>query len=201
MTVRYYRIHNNRERPFLVKIDSVNKTVSIYKKSRKDMQQQYKEWKEKHDLTGLYPPMNEKRSFFSKHVKTYRYQQVFIGRDGIQKPAEPGNSILVRIGNMRYVYIGHMIYEFSTDERITKYHSPVGNNDVPYPTADAPTKTYFMLDMKYVPNDKIKKIDRKDAYQYYFGHKGDEPLEKYAKRMKKIKVIEKYRMAFSLPKN
>lgn len=190
MTVRSYLTWHNRERLFLVKIDSTNKTASIYKKSRKDI----KEWEKN-------PTMNEKPRFFSKLVKTYKYQQVFIGRDEIEKPAYPGNSILVRIGNMRYVYIGETVYEFSTDERITKYHSRMGNNGVPYPTADGPTKTYFMLDMKYVPNDKIKKIDRKDAYQYYYGHKGDEPLEKYAKRMKKIKVIEKYRMAFTLPKN
>lgn len=144
--------------------------------------------------------MNEKRSFFSQLVKTYKYQQIFIGRDALQKPAYAGNSILLRIGHLRYVYIGETVYEFSTDERITKYHSPVGNNDVPYPTADGPTKTYFMLDMKYVPNDKIKKIERNDAYQYYYGHKGDEPLQKYARRMKETKVIEKYRMAFSLPR-
>jgi len=189
MAIRYYLTHHNRERLFLVKVDSTNKTASIYKKTRKDILQQRKEWEKN-------PTMKEKRSSFTKLVKTYRYQQVFIGRGG-----HPGNTILLRIGSMRYVYIGDMMYEFSTDERITKYHSPVGNNDVPYPTADGPTKTYFMLDMKYVPNEKIKKIQRNDAYQYYYGHKGDEPLEKYARRMKKTKVIEKYRMAFSLPKN
>jgi hypothetical protein len=189
MTIRYYLTHHNGERLFLVKVDSAQKTASVYKKTRKDILQQHKEWEKN-------PTMKEKRSSFTKLVKTYRYQEIFIGRDGF-----PGNSILLRIDNLRYVHIGETIYEFSTDERITKYHSPVGNNDVPYPTADGPTKTYFMLDMKYVPNDKIKKINRKEAYQYYYGHKGDEPLEKYAKRMKKTKVIEKYRMAFSLPKN
>tara|TARA_B100000287_G_scaffold404363_1_gene426969 strand:+ start:22599 stop:23171 length:573 start_codon:yes stop_codon:yes gene_type:complete len=185
MAIRSYLTHDNGDRRFLVKIDSANKTASIYKKDKKDIEQLNKEWKEK----GI---TIQKPKFFSKFVKTYKYQQVFIGRDGLKKPAYPGNSILLRIGNLRYVYIGEEVREFSTDERITKYHSPVGNSDVPYPTADGPTKTYFMLDMKYVPNDKIKKIERKDAYQYYYGHKGDEPLEKYARRMKKIKVIEKW---------
>jgi len=192
MAIRSYLTHHNRERLFLVKVDTTKKTVSVYKKTKKDIIAMS-------NLNLATAQKNHK--FYSKLVGTYKYEQIFIGRDGLKKPTFPGNSILLRIGNVRYVYIGETIYEFSTDERITKYHSPVGNNDVPYPTADGPTKTYFMLDMKYVPNDKIKKIKRSDAYQYYYGHQGDEPLEKYAKRMKKTKVIEKYRMAFSLPKN
>jgi hypothetical protein len=180
MTRRSYLTHHNRERLFLVTIDSTKKTASIYKKTKR----------------AVINAQNDHK-LYSKLIKTYKYEQVFIGRDGLQKPTYPGNSILLRIGNLRYVYVGEMVYEFSTDERITKYHSPVGNNDVPYPTADAPTKTYFMLDRKYVPNDKIKQIVKKDAYQYYYGHKGYEPLEKYAKRMKKTKVIEPFRIAFT----
>jgi len=188
MAIRSYLTHHNRERLFLVKVDTTKKTASVYKKTKKDIIAMS-------NLNLATAQKNHK--FYSKLVGTYTYEQIFIGRDGLKKPAFPGNSILLRIGNVRYVYIGETIYEFSTDERITKYHSPVGNNDVPYPTADGPTKTYFMLDRKYVPNEKIKKIKRSDAYQYYYGHQGDEPLEKYAKRMKKTKVIEPYRIAFT----
>jgi len=33
----------------------------------------------------------------------------------------------------------------------------------------------------------VKRIS--DSRGYYYGHKGDDPLDKYAKKMKKLKII------------
>ena len=51
-----------------------------------------------------------------------------------------------------------------------------------------------MLDKKFVPIEKFPELTKKvkdEAYSYFYGHIGDEPLEKYSKKMLKIKVIHK----------
>ena len=53
-------------------------------------------------------------------------------------PKFTGNSILLNIGDKRYVSIGWTIYEFSTKDQITEYYSPVGKSDVPYPVQMEP---------------------------------------------------------------
>jgi len=48
---------------------------------------------------------------------------------------EHGSSILVKVTNKEYIFIGWKIQSFSTDETIIDYASPIGNSDVPYPVA------------------------------------------------------------------
>ena len=51
-----------------------------------------------------------------------------------------------------------------------------------------------MLDETYVPIDKFQKLTKdikNDVYTYYYGHKGNEALGKYAVKMKNIKIIQK----------
>jgi hypothetical protein len=104
-----------------------------------------------------------------------------------------GNSILLKISSNRYVFIGSEVYEFSTDnDNITKYYSPVGNNDVPYPFAYGDKNIYFMLDRKFVSYNKapiLNNRDITDAYSHYYGLFGYEKLNKYSKNMKNIKII------------
>lgn len=67
-----------------------------------------------------------------------------------------GNSILVKLSDTEYVFIGHNITVFHTNDIITDYVSPVGNSDVLYPVCYGTKYTYFMLDMKKLPNEDIK---------------------------------------------
>ena len=64
--------------------------------------------------------------------------------------------------------MGHLLYSFETDEPITKYYSPIGNSDVPYPYAVGSTKSYFMLDKKTLPNELLD--FKKDGYQQFYGY-------------------------------
>jgi hypothetical protein len=61
-----------------------------------------------------------------------------------------GNSILIKISNNEYVFIGWDIYSFKTTDVIEDYISPVGNNDVPYPVAYATNNVYFLTDSSYM---------------------------------------------------
>lgn len=63
-------------------------------------------------------------------------------------PEFDGNSLLVKITNTKYIYIGHPehpegIYQFETKEPITKYYSVMWNNAVHLPHAE--TKNYYYV--------------------------------------------------------
>jgi hypothetical protein len=184
-----YMIHDNGGRPFLVCIKG--KDALIYKVP--DDVYKYSE--------------NIKDYHYSKLIGKYHFDKVFIpkGYDGpvltlrkkfMSADKNDGNSVLLQLKD-KYVYIGDRIYEFKTKDDIVKYYSPIGNNDVPYPVAVSKENIYFMLDETYVPIknikdfDKWKEIDLADAYQYYYGHSGEEALRKYAKKMIGVKTIEK----------
>lgn len=79
-----------------------------------------------------------------------------------------GNSILVKIKDNDYIFIGHYMYEFSTDEEIIDYISPVGHSDVPYPIAYSHDNIYFMCDHKYINKTHFKiDIDVDNAEMIY----------------------------------
>lgn len=93
---------------------------------------------------------------FTELVKTYEYLEIFIGKsvcNNLTREIETygdkydGNSILLRIGNVdefKYVYIGDKIFEFTVDEKITKYVSNIRNNCIPCPYAESLNYCYEM---------------------------------------------------------
>ncbi len=84
------------------------------------------------------------------------YEQVFIGKDS-KNPNDDGNTILITVESQRetktrhavymYIYVGSEAYIFQTPERIVKYESEIGNNDVPYPLAFTKNRVYFMTEV------------------------------------------------------
>ncbi len=80
-------------------------------------------------------------------VKPTQYTKLFVGA-GPPK----GNSVLVALGDNKYMFVGHEVFVFGTKESIVSYASPVGNSDVPYPYAvDANKKIYLMLEKVAFP--------------------------------------------------
>lgn len=55
------------------------------------------------------------------------------------------NSLIVSM-NRYYVFVGHEVTSFVTDEEITHFFAPDGGNDVPYPVAVSASRVYFLLD-------------------------------------------------------
>jgi hypothetical protein len=96
------------------------------------------------------------------------------------------------------------------DDKVDKYFSMVGRNDVPYPVLLGTENIYFMLesDHSYIPRDmlpaNLTKAQWEDAYTYFYGwinpetgkprtnqERKKDNLEIYAKKMKGYKLIQK----------
>lgn len=105
----------------------------------------------------------ERKIRFTNLIGKYKPIEIFIGTSPYNMMTDfsgghgdkfDGNSLLLRIGNLeehRYLSISGNIYEFYTDEKITKYVSSVGNNCVPYPYAESANWVYSINDMRKSP--------------------------------------------------
>ena len=137
-----YRTLDNGGRPFLVVVNVNEKTVNIYMKEKRC------------------PWMKGNINNYNKFVRTYNYLEIMIGSGWDptlaaiigMTPEHPDyknaehNSFLLKIKEKRYVHIGYKIYEFSTLDNITEFHSPVGNSLVPYPYAIGEKNVYMLLE-------------------------------------------------------
>lgn len=109
---------------------------------------------------------------FNKLIKTYYPMEIFIGKSEKNEMTEfsggygdkyDGNSILLRIesdntnDSYKYSYIGHNVFEFTTNEPIIKYVSSVGNNCVPYPYAESLNWCYCIMCGKTPVNEHKKR--------------------------------------------
>lgn len=94
-------------------------------------------------------------------------RNIYVGEDEAY-PQFDGNSILLETSvPKRYIFIGHEIYFFETNDTITDYKSPIGNSDVPYPYAFGIDNTYLMLEYAYIPNF-LRHCS--DPYQQIYGY-------------------------------
>ena len=189
-----YFIHDNGGRPFLVYV--AGNKVWIYKHSKEIIVEDQKDF--------------DNPKYYTELVKEYTAKQVFIGKSpknemtkysGGHGPKFTGNSILLKIGDKRYVSIGWTIYEFSTKDEITEYYSPVGNSDVPYPVAIGTDYVYFMIEDVYVAKELFEDFPNKYKWHDHAYTKlwGQEPftaqnksdMKKHRKKMMHIKMVHK----------
>jgi hypothetical protein len=146
-----YFIHDNYSKPYLVII--------------------------KDDLAEIYK--GTKDNNYDKLYKKYKFIKKYIGKSsGLSKACAHkkedsklfnGNTILLQLTLNKFVYIGSKIYEFNIKEKVKKYYSPVGNNDIPYPIILTDKYVYFMLDKQKILLDNIpKNINYEDAYSSFY---------------------------------
>ena len=174
---KYYFTHDNGGRPFLVYVKG--KKVSIYK-----MPNNYLfDWKKMHNS-------NKNRWAYITFVKEYKVNKVFIGKDNDSEV----NSILLEVKKNKYIIISNIIATFSTNDKIVTYYSPIWGSDVSYPYAISKNHIYFLRggDFRYLSSsDTDINMIQSDAYSYFYGHKGKQPLEKYSKKIKSVTFIHK----------
>jgi len=146
---KIYYIHDNGGIPYQVIVYNKEKNVSIYTfKNDKD-------------------PV-----VYDQHIKTYKnIKKIFVGKDSSNQDYD-GNTILLYFGQSIYVFIGSTITYFNLpyNDKIIKYHSRIGNNDVPYPIGISKSNVYFVDEGRYV-NKKLfsKNIDwENDAHLKYY---------------------------------
>ena len=190
-----YFIHDNGGRPFLVVIDKKN--VNIYKVPKKIYDENLK-----NILNENFKDLSKNKSNYSELIKEYKnVKQIFIGKSSSQSEMArwsggygknfDGNSILIEIKDKQYCYIGNLINEFTTKDKIKKYESPVGGNDVPYPVAYSDESIYFFdfNNIKRLSKDLFTSLKVDDLWKNYYGD-GRKGLEKSSQKIKS-KLIHK----------
>lgn len=143
---------------------------------------------------------------YIKLFKTFNYENIFIGKskntkDDMSKfmkmygPTYDGNSILIHINKNKYIYIGHEIFSFTSNESIKEFYSNIGIFGMSYAIAISDKNTFLLKEKVFIPNDKFPKFTKEikeNAYYYYYGKNKKTPsLENYANQLKGFKLIYK----------
>ena len=133
----------------------------------------------------------------SKKLFTVEADEVFVGKTSPTGPkSPPGTTMLFRVGS-KYMYVGSEIYEFSTNDVISKFYSDLGNSDVPYPYAVGEKYVYIMLDK--VAIEKTLFNMKEDIYKQYYENMKVKKMKLKTKAVKttttkktKTKTLKKY---------
>lgn len=145
-----YKIHENGDVPYLVKITG-NNVVVFCNNTHSDIFS-----------------CEAKEIFIGKsplNIMTRMCQEYGSHLDG--------NSILIKTDENIYKFIGSGMFTFESVGNIVSYFSPIGPNDVPYPYAiDEFGNIYFMIEDCILINyhglfDKIK-MEYDDPYSYFY---------------------------------
>ena len=148
-----YFTHFNFSRPYLVYLGK--KDAYIYEEPD-DKEIDLSAYSKKSD--------DDNKWMYVKLVKHIKFIKSFVGKDtdGYDKKFD-GNTILLQKDRNTYVFIYASIEDFKVfNDKIIKYVSPVGNNDVPYPYAIGKKNIYSFgepsegyLPKKYFTNLKV----------------------------------------------
>jgi hypothetical protein len=161
-----YFTHFNGGRPYLVYIKDNN--VAIYSESDNFSIDD-----------SLYSNnYNDNKWMYINLVETYKVNKVFIGRSPLIKMTESsggygkyfdGNTILLLLNNNNYIYIRDNIKKFKINDKIKKYFSFVGYNDIPYPMAIGEKNIYFFgYPSGYLPVNEFLKFKSEKNLQEIF---------------------------------
>ena len=164
---RNYLIHDNENRPYQVTVDKTG--IYIY----------------------TYVTYKKKYTIYSKLLKKItNFMGYWRGYDP-SPYAMHGNTILVCLTSHKYLYIGPVIYIFTTKDIIDDYISPVGMSDVPYPVAYGTNNVYFMVDSCYVRKNVMKTAatvkNAETIYGEFYGFFGKRTFSAYG--MKNYKLL------------
>lgn len=143
---RSYLIHDNGGRPFRVEVHAEWFRV-------------YGGFVTNNDRT---PDLKDPKEWPRIVVRKTRFIRAFVGRSVPTRPVASatfkewyetgprteGNSMLFHLGSHKkhsYMIITSSIVKFQTDHEIKAFHSPIGNNDVPYPFAIDAKRNYIVF--------------------------------------------------------
>ena len=174
---KIYYTHRNGENPFKVIINKKN--VKIYSnKTNSDNNYEY--------LITI----DVKKIFIGKSLKN----KMTIASDGYGYKFN-GNSILLKIDDCKYMFIGGEIFTFMTYDEITTYMSPVGNNDVPYPYAIDKIGNYYLMIENVIlkHSSKLEKLISEydnNPYSFYYNTYKIKPLVKHFKNITEFYIDE-----------
>ena len=101
---------------------------------------------------------------------SFSAESVFVGQSPKHGARFDGNSLLLHLEGLKYVFVGENVFSFTAKSPITKYVSPVGNSDVPYPWAmDEQGFRYLMTSSVIVTGKLFEDSDTDtDPYDLFF---------------------------------
>lgn len=172
-----YFAHDNGGLSFMIEVNS--KLIKVFKMSADN------------ETPNSEIRKNPKLYFDTEVQSIKNYQRFFSSEKpkwaGKNISHEPGNSVLIDLGDNNYIYIGVVIKSFKTHDNILKYYSPIGNSDFAYPYAVGEENTYLLIEDVYLPNNEV--VDD-PYYTYYSLSNNDKKL--YQKKYKlKHKILVK----------
>jgi hypothetical protein len=117
-----------------------------------------------------------------------KYNKVFIGKHSKKYgnphyPTFTGNSILIELKYLTYLFVGESLNKVITKEPIIKYISIMGNNYVPYPYALSKNYAYLLIEPYYLNRTDFGDIE---PYQVYYAFDTKYSKIKHYKYTKKI---------------
>jgi len=196
-----YPIHDNGDRPFVVVVSKSGR-VSIYKKPRGYIWRE--NWSENFSENIAYyselvkaidDPLHTMIGLDSSHIQdgnSVLIQMCDNCRDKVYEvykglfalPLYDGTILNVVLQYLppqyTYMYIGSMIYTFTTAYQITNYYSTMGNSNVPYPVAVSKDHVFFMLDLVYLERKLFPHVRYFDnAYSHFYALRFSLPAPKF----------------------
>ena len=132
-----YVLKHNRFNSYMVLIFSDLNKTEIYKRPYRDSLKQEIEILMSFDYLHLFRP--------NEHNEDYH----------TRKPND--EKFLLEIGDKKYIYVGERVLTFETNDKIVKYSSEIGFNDVKFPHAYGNENIYFMSHQKIFLFKNMKK--------------------------------------------
>lgn len=171
----YYYTHDNGDRPFIVYLND-NNMVTVYVVPNFEDNMYMRET----DKDRRYDDEDKEfeRQLYQKKVYEAKYERIFIGESPLDEmtsfsggsgPKFDGNSILLHLHDLEYVFIGNSIQRLTALSPITYYQSSVGNNDIPYPFAVDDQDNYYLLIEDVIMHNR-KNLYRHPYHLYYDIH-------------------------------
>lgn len=121
-----------------------------------------------HRLTARTESYDGARDYITE-VFSSDFQNIWIGDSEEEFACNIGNSILVQIDGLNYVWIGKILLRFKALDLITEFHSPIRGSDVPYPWArDQLQNTYLLDDFVVLPKNNTMLLDYPDPHHWFY---------------------------------
>jgi hypothetical protein len=149
--MKQYSIVDNGSMPFLVKVHE--RLVQVCK---------FSSWNEDIEEEEYDRILKAQEGYDELILSIKNPKKVWIGKDipcndscNTIPNEYIGNSVLVQKSKNVYVFIGWIIYKFTSKDQIIRYYSPMGANEVSYPMAMTNNnQSILMTDMTIVDNPK-----------------------------------------------
>lgn len=144
----WYAISADMGIPYIVYI--TNQTAVVYGIPKTQFIKQ-DQWIEPENTKQYRKAMNTNRLFFHEKIITFEGRRILIGKN-LEDAVYDGNTILIDLGEEKYVYISENIYLFviPKNDKILKFFSRLANG-IPYTVAVGKKNVYFLDSLQYVP--------------------------------------------------